>query len=347
MLSSDAVLERAADLKSRGIPFVLATVVRSEAPTSAKPGAKAIVDADGEISGWIGGGCAQPAVISTAKDALADGQARLIRVSPTKDTGAEAGVIDFGMTCHSGGSLDIFLEPFAVRPQLLIIGASPVAQALSGLAQRTGFDVCAAFPGARADLFPDARRVVDGLDPAELGSDSPGFVVVATQGKRDEGGLELALASNAPYITFIASDRKAEKLRAFLKERDHDPARVDAILSPAGIDISAVTPEEIALSVLAGLVRARRSGKAIAASSATTCTQASAAALPSAQQQSVASTVTTGSAIDPVCGMSVDIASAEFFCEHQGSSYYFCCAGCQHGFEKAPEQYLAAAGAPA
>jgi len=341
MLSSDTVLDRASELKVRGVPFVLATVVRCESPTSAKPGAKAIVDADGEISGWIGGGCAQPAVIATAKKALEDGQPRLIRVSPTKGGEVEEGVIDFGMTCHSGGTLDIFLEPFAARPSLLIIGAAPSAQALSGLAQRTGFQVFAASPGADPDMFPDARQVIDGLDLSDLACGTPACVVVATQGKRDEPGLEAALGTGAPYIAFIASARKAEKLRDYLKERGQDPARVDAIVSPAGVEIGAVTPEEIALSVLAGLVKARREGNIGAAAPMPTRAMAETAAKP--LEPSVVIAPATGSAVDPVCGMSVDIATAELRSQHGGKTYYFCCAGCQHAFEKAPEQYLAGA----
>ena len=326
MYSSDAVLERAAELKSKGVPFVLATVVRCEAPTSARPGAKGIVDAEGRITGWIGGGCAQPAVISVAKKALADGQPRLIRVSPAKGESIEDGILEFGMSCHSGGTLDIFLEPFASRPSLLIIGASPAAQALGGLAEQTGFDVFAASPGADAGTFPGARQVLDGMDLAGLTCGTPDFAVVATQGKRDESGLEAALGTGARYIAFVASERKAAKLRAYLKDRGHDPQRVDAVVSPAGIEIGAVTPEEIALSVLAGVVRARRGGSVV--------------------DVAAAETVSAGRATDPVCGMSVDIATAEFRSEYQGTPYYFCCAGCQHRFEMGPERYLAGAAIP-
>ena len=155
------------------------------------------------------------------------------------------------------------------------------------------------------------------------------FVVVATQGKRDEPSLEAALATGARYIAFIASERKAAKLRTYLKERGHDSLRVDAVVSPAGVEIGAVTPEEIAISVLAGLVKARREG-----------TQAG----PTVPEQSLAGPTAAGSAIDPVCGMSVAIATAEFHCEYGGAMFYFCCAGCQHRFQKAPEQYLARVG---
>lgn len=325
MLSSDAVLEHAAELKARGVRFVLATVVRCESPTSAKPGAKGIVDADGRITGWIGGGCAQPAVISVARQALADGQPRLIRVSPAKGGTVEEGVVDFGMTCHSGGTLDIFLEPFGSRPSLLIIGASPAAQALCGLAEQTGFDVFAAARDANAETFPRACQVLDDQKLDALTRGTPDFAVVATQGKRDEPGLEAALGTGARYIAFIASARKATKLRAYLKDRGHDPARVDAIVSPAGVEIGAVTPEEIALSVLAGLVKARRNGSGI----------------HQAAPESAVSTPTASRAVDPVCGMTVDVATAEFRSEHRGTPYYFCCAGCQHRFEQEPDRFLA------
>ena len=179
MLESDRVLELAQELKSRDQAFALVTDVRCVSPTSAKPGAKAVVTADGEIHGWIGGGCAQPAVIKTAKKAIAGGEARLIRISPTKDGEVEEGIVDFGMTCHSGGTLDIFIDPVVPRPTLLVIGASPAAQALVGLARRVGFSVTAASHAADRELFPEADHLVDRLDMQGL-PEQPRFVVVAT-----------------------------------------------------------------------------------------------------------------------------------------------------------------------
>jgi len=368
MLHSDAVLDKAQQLKARGVPFVLATVVRSESPTSAKPGAKALVSAEGELSGWIGGGCAQPAVLDTAKKALADGQPRLIRVSPGKGGQVEAGIIDFGMTCHSGGTLDIFIDPVIPRPALLIVGASPVAQALSEQAQLAGFDVHAAFPGADADMFPRAVQIIDGLELGQLQCGVPPLVVVATQGKRDEAGLEAALHTGAPYIAFVASARKADKLRGQLRERGLDAAAVDAIVSPAGIEIGAVTPEEIAVSVLAGLIQARRSVAAAPTAAAEESTgsccggdaeqaeaeQASAGSCcgggddPAAAVASPAIPVigsccggNAAQAIDPVCGMSVQIEGARFVSQFNGEDYYFCCDGCRQAFDKDPQAYLA------
>lgn len=258
MLNSDQILERAGVLKAQAQPFVIATVVRAESPTSAKPGAKAIVTNDGELLGWIGGGCAQPAVLDTARKALADGQSRLIRVSPKRGTVVEPGVLDFGMTCHSGGTLDIFIDPILARPALAIVGTSPVAQTLAALAHRTGFAVHAAGAGATTELFPDAAGCLDGLRLDELSCGPPRFVVVATQGKRDEAALKAALALAPDFLGFVASARKAAKIKEQLRRDGCDPEQVARIVAPVGMEIGAITPEEIAVSVLGALVQARR-----------------------------------------------------------------------------------------
>jgi len=336
VIKSDNVLEMAFSLKRQRKPFALVSVVRCESPTSAKPGAKAIVDTEGNIHGWIGGGCAQPAVLDTVKKALKDGQARLIRVSPRKNSNLEEGIIDFGMTCHSGGTLDIFIDPIIAKPCLLVIGASPSAQSLVALACRSGFEVVAAFPGADEDMFADAVQIIDGLDVSALDCGKPDYVVVATQGKRDEQGLEAALSTKADYIAFIASARKMQKMSSYLKERDHDAELVDAIIAPVGIEIGAISYEEIALSVVAGLVKARRLGGKethSASSHATQTEQALSSCCGSKTNES-------DQQIDPVCGMTVDVGTAEYISEYQQKKYYFCCAGCLHSFEKSPVKYL-------
>ena len=330
MIDTDSILDRASRLKAAGEAFALVTVVRSESPTSAKPGAKAIVHADGTIEGWIGGGCAQPAVLKSVKQALRDGQPRLIRISPDRAESPETGVTEFGMACHSGGTLDIFIEPVTPWPVLLIIGASPAGQTLSVLARRVGFSVQVAAAGATPDLFPDADRVFDRFEGLAL--EAPAFVVVATQGKRDEAGLEAALATGAQYIAFIASSRKAAKLKQYLKERGHDNARVDAIIAPAGVMTRAVTPDEIALSVLTGVVQARRAGFGAVGPQGSTG--------PGAETAPATATVAAAEAIDPVCGMAVQTASAEHRSRYGGQVYYFCCPHCRGDFEKEPEKFL-------
>lgn len=262
MLNSDEILDRAGALKAAGQPFALATVVRAESPTAAKPGAKAIITPQGDLLGWIGGGCAQPAVLDTARKALRDGQARLIRVSPQKGAASEVGIIDFGMTCHSGGTLDIFIEPVVARPSLAIVGSSPVAQTLALLAHKAGFAVHVAAPGASEAMFPDARQCIDGLGLDQLTCGVPSYIVVATQGKRDEAALVAALALQPVFLAFVASARKGAKLKATLIARGQPAEAVNAIASPVGIDIGAITPEEVAISVLGAIIRERRVGQA-------------------------------------------------------------------------------------
>ncbi len=256
----DAILDLAAGLRRGNEPFALATVVRTEGATSAKAGAKAIVRADGAIEGWIGGGCTQPAVLRAARGALKDGKARLIRITAELDDDGGAETVTMG--CSSGGRLDVFVEPMLPRPALYVLGASRAGQALAGLARRVGFAVTAAVLKSDLETFAEADRVVEGFDLGE----TAGFVVVATQGRGDRQALEAALASGAEYIAFIASRRKAATLSEELASRGHDPARLAAIRAPAGLDIGAATPEEVAVAILAELVRERRRGLAATAS---------------------------------------------------------------------------------
>jgi len=258
MPKDDRVEQLAKRLRQDNKPFAVATVVRTEKATSAKAGAKAVVREDGAIDGWIGGGCAQPAVRQAARQAIRDGRSRLIRVRPDTGEGGE-GIEVYPAHCHSGGTLDIFIEPMLPRLSLLILGASPAAQTLARLAHEIGYAVTAAAPAAHESVFPGADRVIDGYDLGDGAASIAGFVVVASQGRGDRPALEAALTTDAGFIAFIASRRKAEEVKRELVAGGADPARVAAIRSPAGLDIGAVTPEEIAVAVLAEIVRERRS----------------------------------------------------------------------------------------
>lgn len=259
MTLKQQILQTITELQDQGVPHVVATVVRTEPPTSAKPGDKAVVDAEGVIHGWIGGGCAQPAVTKSALQALEDGQPRLIRIAPGgADESLDSGIVPFGSSCPSGGTLDIFLEPHTLRHSLLILGDSPVARALSLLAGNTGLHVTAIAPGAEASHFPGAAQVHASFGAAATAVGD--WAVVATQGRGDTHALVAALGSPARKVAFIASKRKAETFRERLRNKDVDPARVEALIAPAGIEIGARTPEEIALAVLASVVRDLRLG---------------------------------------------------------------------------------------
>ena len=255
-------IEQAARLQAAEQAFALVTVLRAQAPTSAKPGDKALVTADGQIHGWIGGGCAQPAVIKTVRQALASGQPQTIRIAPTDESAERTlgDVLEFGMACHSGGTLELFIDPVLPAPQLVVFGDSPVARAMTGLAPRVGLRVVLVAEGAGATDFPDAMRVVstDRADAVTAAISTGGLVVVATQGRRDLQALRSALALQPQTLWFVASERKASVLRESLIAADEQPAQVAAIVAPAGEPIGAQTPEEIALAVLATVIATRR-----------------------------------------------------------------------------------------
>ncbi|HEX4511702.1 MAG TPA: XdhC family protein [Burkholderiaceae bacterium] len=262
MNTAEAVFERAQLLQQSGTPYALVSVIRALAPASARAGDKAVVTADGQMHGWIGGGCAQPAVLRTVRQVLAEGHARLMRISPA-DEGSEktlGDVLEFGMTCHSGGTLELFVDPILPRARLVVIGSSPVARSLVTLAPHVGFAVTAVAPGSDVDALPGAQRVLVDDDPATVRPHvgAGAWVVVATQGRRDVQGLRLALALEARQVSFVASAKKAQVLKASLVAAGADGAAVDAIVAPAGYPMAATTPEEIALSVLAAIVSARR-----------------------------------------------------------------------------------------
>ena len=258
-------------LQQQGEPYALVSVVRTQAPSSARAGDKALVTAQGIVHGWIGGGCTQPAVLHTVRRALQDGRARLIRVAPagleasSGATPAADGTVEVGMSCHSGGTIELFVDPILPPTRLVVIGDSPVAVALAGLAPRVGLPVTVIAHGADPRRFADAGQVIDGDEPAMIAGQvtAGGWVVVATQGRRDLSGLRVALSLQAAKIWLVASARKAQALRELLLAAKYDPQAVSAIIAPAGQPIGAQTPEEIALSVLAAVVAARRAGRAV------------------------------------------------------------------------------------
>ena len=256
-MSSREVKETIEQLDASGKAYVVATVVRTEAPTSAKAGDRAVLDETGIIAGWVGGGCAKPAVTRNAVDALHDGQTRLVRISRDLE-GLENGIMGYPMTCQSGGTLDIFIEPFMPKPLLVVIGQTAIAKALCALASGAGYDVVVAAPGVKRERFATASDWIEDLDEVAKIERTAAAIVVATQGSGDALGLDAALTLGAAYIGLIASPKKSARLKEMLKKRGFDADAVDSIDGPAGLDIGAITPEEVAVSVLAELVQRRR-----------------------------------------------------------------------------------------
>ncbi len=266
MNRSTDILDIIATRKSAGEPFALATVVRTVAATAAKAGAKAVILPDGTISaGWIGGGCARAAVLKAARDALADGRSRLVCVQPPEaldGQGVKAGDEQAGVRfaknmCPSQGTMDIFVEPVLPRPQVVICGSSPVAVAVADLARRTGFAVTVCAPAAEQSAVEEADRRIEGYAlPVEEAAER--YVVVSTQGRGDEAALLAALAVDVDYVAFVGSRKKAQALKTTLAGRGVSAERLDRLKAPAGLDLGAITPDEIALSILAEIVAVRR-----------------------------------------------------------------------------------------
>lgn len=266
MVQQSDVMQLVSDLKQRGEAFVLATVVRTVAVTAAKAGAKAVIMPDGTITGgWIGGGCARGAVLKAAKDVLADRQPRLISVQPPVELdslGVKAGESRQGVRfarnmCPSQGTMDIFVEPVMPQPSLVVCGSSPVAVALCRLGAVMGFSITACAPAAEQSAFDQADVRIEGY-ALPVADQADRFIVVSTQGSGDEAALRAILDVAAAYKAFVGSRRKMAAIRERLAAAGASPEALDAIKGPAGIDIGAISPEEIALSILAEIIAIRR-----------------------------------------------------------------------------------------
>lgn len=254
MLSKE-LQQRANQLTAEGQKLAVATVVRVESPTSSKPGARALISLEGEIYGWIGGGCAQPAVIRAAQRVLAAGEPELVRVTPEADKVSEIGLTAHKSSCKSGGVLDIFIEPLITRQALLVLGSSPCAIALAQLATLLEFDVTLAANGELPAIPGVALH--QGYELGELQFAQPPYVVVATQGRGDKAALTAASRLESALFGFIASSKKAAALRAELLESDGAGSGIERMLSPFGLEMSVKTPQEIAVAALAQLVEQR------------------------------------------------------------------------------------------
>jgi xanthine dehydrogenase accessory factor len=283
-------------------------------------------------------------VIKEALHALADGQPRLLRLSrePPSDSRRGDGIVEYVMTCHSGGTLEIYVEPRLPSPVLWVVGTTPIAGALVELAAAAGFRVTLVDPIAEADAFPAAERVVATDDLGSLDPAAVPFVVVASQGGWDEEALEAALAREARYVGLVASPVRAEAVRAYLADAGVAPERLAALRAPAGLDIGAEMPAEVALSILAELVQVRRNRASFVAA------PGPATVAPPVHDggRAVAETrlAPAGEIVyhDPVCGMTVEPAFARHIAEHAGVVYAFCSVGCRTRFMRDPDAYVGA-----
>jgi xanthine dehydrogenase accessory factor len=309
------VMEQAAELERRGEPFALATVVWRQGPSSSQLGSRAIITTSGELVGWIGGACAEPSVIRQAREVISDGQPRLLLLGSPDELPSGArfgGHLPDGMTvvpisCQSEGALEVYVEPVLPVPHLVVVGRSPMAHALTELGQVIGW-----------------RTVLrDWTSFADTDADSRSIVIVATQGHGDEEAIERAVAARPSYLGLVASRKRGEALLGYLRERGLPEDQLSRVHVPAGLDLGRTSHVEIAVAVLAELVRLRAAGEIGPGGAAGLAVAAAAPA----------------SAVDPVCGMTVDAVPASLHAEHEGVTYYFCGAGCRSAFESEPASY--------
>jgi xanthine dehydrogenase accessory factor len=310
----------ARELSERREPYVVATVVWRRAPTSGHVGSRALITADGRIHGWIAGACAEPTVIAQSRAALARGSPRLLYLGTPEELAENHrdGVVLVPIACQSEGALEVYVEPVFPPPHLVVIGRSPAAEILTALGSALGWD---------------AMLVDTDIDEAErAGSDVPrirdvgaagigdrSIVVVATQGHYDEAALEWALATPAAYVGLIASRKRAEGVKAFLRDRGVPDDQLERVRAPAGLDLGRLPAEEIGVAVLAELVQFKAAGNL-------------GSGVPSA-------TSSVHEAVDPVCSMVVSVSTARYRSVYDGRTYYFCSAGCLGKFEAEPSAY--------
>jgi len=334
------VLERASELARQGRAFAMATVVWRQGPSSGQLGSRAIITADGEVQGWIGGACAEPVVIREARQVISDGESRLLLLGTPDQFGETVpeGMTVVPIACQSEGALEVFIEPVQPAPRLVIVGRSPMAQTLADLAGALGWRT--ALIGSREFSTADA--------------DGHSMVVVATQGHGDEEVMEQAVAARPAYLGLVASQRRGAAVLGYLKDRGVPQDRLDRIKVPAGLNLGRTSHREIAVAILAELVQLRAAGEigggmggpSVTSTGATGTTGAHAGhaerAAPAAGQRaaSAPAVAAPADAVYPVCGMTVVADDSSYPLVHDGVTYYFCRVGCRRAFEADPAAYV-------
>ncbi len=306
-------------LSKKRVPFATAVVVKHDTPISGKSGDKAIILNDGSLLGWIGGGCTNPIVIKEGLSALNSGKSKLIVIDPEKNSENTLGEEHFQMTCHSGGSLSVYVEPVFPRPLIVVMGDSPVASSLLKISIELGYETLWALKNEKENEIIDVDRKQKNFDLKNLNLSSPCFIIVCTQGENDWEALESAMKSTVNYVAFVGSRRKTDTLKKELLKNGVSQDRLDDMINPAGIDLKAKTPSEIALSILAEIIQLLRGENT---------------------KENQVVFISQENAVDPVCGMKVDTELNKNSFQFKNKEYHFCCNGCKTKFKNNPEKFL-------
>lgn len=321
-------------LEERREPYAVVTVVRRVRPSSANVGDKAVVTSDGRMFGFVGGQCTRGLVTDQARQCLKTGQSQLLLITPNPPTEVEEGVTVLPMTCQSEGEVELFIEPKLPNPLLLVIGDSPVALALEELAPKFGWFsrrlALEQMEGNDNDPADRLERNVSKVYEPDM------YAVVATMGQYDDDGLLALREFPLAYAGVVISPKRWRSLREVLLSAGAPAEFCDFVAAPAGYDIGAVGPQEIAISIFAQMIERRRRQAEVRyhPSSDAGITETSA---KEAEPESPAQRLGTG--VDPVCGMRVDLDSTPYRTVHEGRTYGFCCPHCLRKFQQEPEAY--------
>jgi xanthine dehydrogenase accessory factor len=323
----DIVIPKIEELKKRHEPFAMVTVVRRIAPSSGKPGNKAVINRFGEMFGWVGGGCVKGILLKESEEAMKSGAPRLVRIGKELENQFLGEVKEYKMTCQSEGMVEVFVEPVVPQPHLVVLGSSMIAKSLVKLAKALGWRVTGVAQDANLQTFEKVDELITQLKLENVKTTPASCIVVATQGEQDEKALMEALRKEVRYIGFVASRKKVASLVSYLVDAGLDADRVAALHSPAGIDIQAKQPEEVAVSILAEIIQLRNSGS-----------------LPQVFEGFTEQTDVPKDApkwyINPVCGVPVDMNHPKHVVEYNNEKVYFCCDGCKVKFDKDPAKYI-------
>ncbi len=311
-------IQRASELKKKGRPFAIVTVINTVAPASAKPMSKAIIHHNGDIEGWIGGGCSIHTVITESLNCIQSGKAIVLRLSPeniSKDKVTYKKEVF--LNCESGGTLEFHIEPVLPMTKLIIYGSTPTVYALAKIGSLLNYECYICSPNAESKT--ELSHNVQILKDYKVFSDQC-VTVIATQGENDLQALKSAIDSKPNFISMIISKKKASSLLLQLEKQGCSKDDISKVKFPAGMDIKAKTPEEIAVSILAELINDRNS--------------------IDFKEQVIFEIKEDKKEIDPICKMLVDPKNAADTYKFDDISYYFCCTGCKEKFALEPSSYI-------
>ena len=318
-------IDKINEFKSSGEAYALAIIVRRKIPSSGKPGDKAIITADGHIHGWIGGGCTRGIVLKEALLSIKERKPRFVSISPNKTAGTDEHTKIYAMTCQSGGEVEVYIEPVLPQPQLVIFGTSHIAKSLAKVAKAIDYRVDVVMSSADKNVFPEVDSVI-GIKDLDINQfTSSAYIVVCTQGEGDAEALQKALSIGSSYLSFVASRKKANAIFTEVREMGANFDQLKKIKTPAGLDIGAKIPDEVAISIIAEIIKDYREGTEQVQSKE--------------KDNEEIILKNEDFFMNPVCNIPVQKSTAKHVIKYKKKDYYFCCDGCKVSFEKEPAKY--------